>query len=361
MSGRPVGILGASGAVGRAAAHALRAAGVPLRLGCRRPEALPPGDRGAATAVDLTDPHRLAAFCAGCRLVLNCAGPSYLVRGLVGRAALQTGADYVDVSGDDPAHAELTAPGRAGPDRVAVLSAGTLPGLSALVPRLLAAEAGAAGGGGRLTVWAGGLERCGPTVAADLVLSLNAPGTTRTTRPGAPRTPPDTAALAFFPGTATARPAHSAEAERVAAALRLESGDWYTVFPGRRTGDLMTELGATAGRAVLPLDAAAARLAAAAEADLAGRRPYYRVVFRLAGAGREATAVLGTGDSCRLTGAVGALTVQAVLAGRVPPGVHYAADVLDPGPTMAALSALPGTAFELSRGRLRTAETAGAL
>lgn len=360
MSGGLVGVLGASGAVGRAASGILRDGGVPLRLGCRRPEALPAGS-ATVTGVDLTDPRGLAAFCAGCRIVLNCAGPSYRVRGLVGRAAREAGADYADVSGDAPAHAELAALAPAGRAWSAVLSAGTLPGLSGLIPRLLAAEAGAEHGGGRLTVWAGGLERCSPTVAADLVLSLEAPGAASPARPGGRHVVPDTAALAFFPGPATVRPAGSAEADRVAATLRLEYGDWYTVFPGHRVRDLMTTLSGASGHTVIPLESAAARLAAAAEVDLAGHRPYYRVVFRLSGPGREVTAVLGTDDSCRLTGAVGALAVRALLDGHVPPGVHYAADVLAPGPTVAAVAALPGVTVELSEGPLRAADTVGAL
>lgn len=360
MSGGPVAVLGASGAVGRAAADALRGAGVPLRLGCRRPPAPPPGECRDTVAVDLNDPRALAAFCAGSRIVVNCAGPSSLVRGLVGRAALEAGADYVDVSGDAAAHTELFAALPA-PGRTAVLSAGTLPGLSGLVPRLLAAEAGTEHGGGRLAVWAGGLERCSATVATDLVLSLGAPAAAVPAPAGGPRARPDTAGLAFFPGPATARPARSAEGERVARALRLEHGDWYTVFPGRRVADLMTGLGAAAVRGTVPLREAAARLAAAADVDLAGHRPYYRVVFRLAGPDHQATAVLGTGDSCRLTGEVAALAVRAVLAGRIRPGIHYAADVLDPGAALAAVSALPGVAFEVSRGPLRTADTVGAL
>ncbi|GAA2136233.1 saccharopine dehydrogenase NADP-binding domain-containing protein [Kitasatospora kazusensis] len=374
MTGRrPVGVLGGSGVVGRAAAAALRGLGVgPLRLGGRRPEAVAaaaaalPGGPAEAVVVDLADAGSLAAFCAGCSTVLNCAGPSYQVKGRVALAALAAGADYVDVAGDDPAYEQLRGAGLATLGRSAVLSAGLLPGLSGLLPRWLAGQR--PGEGGRLTVWAGGLERCSRTVAADLVLSLG----------GGPAEPPfgeplaawrdgrragralraeDAAQLPYFPGEVALQPYLSTEAERLAVALGLAGLDWYNVFPGRRVRAVLASL--AGGRA--PLDDAAGRLVRAAELDLTGRRPYYRMVFALDSPAGAVTAVLGTGDSYRVTAAVGALAVAATLAGEVPAGLHYAAEVLDPGAAVRRIAATPGVTLDVSYGPAELTDVVGAL
>lgn len=369
----PVGVLGASGVVGRAAAAALVGLGVErLRLGGRRIDAAAavaaglPAGTAQAVAVDLADAESLTAFCAGCVTVLNCAGPSYEVRGRVALAALAAGADYVDVAGDDPAHEQLRGAGLAALGRSAVLSAGMLPGLSGLLPRWLAARR--PGPGGRLTVWAGGLERCSRTVAADLVLSLGADpaglpfGESRAAwrdgrRVSRALCAQDAVELPFFPGTVALQPYLSTEAERSARALGLDALDWYNVFPGHRVRAVLAAL--AGGR--VALGAAAERLVTAAELDLTGRRPYYRIVFALETPAGAATAVLGTGDSYRLTAAVGALTVAATLAGEVPSGLHYAAEVLDPDTTVRRIAATAGVTLDVSHDPVELTAAVGAL
>jgi saccharopine dehydrogenase-like NADP-dependent oxidoreductase len=136
-----IGLLGGTGAVGRTAAERIAAWRLgPLRIGARdldRTRALAAELPGPAEAVsvDLGDPDTLAAFCAGCRIVVNCAGPSYHVLDTVARAALAAGADYVDIGGELAATDAL---GQAPPGRTAIFSAGVMPGLSGLLPRLLA-------------------------------------------------------------------------------------------------------------------------------------------------------------------------------------------------------------------------------
>ncbi|MFI0899078.1 saccharopine dehydrogenase NADP-binding domain-containing protein [Streptomyces sp. NPDC020983] len=366
-----VGVLGASGAVGADAVRALRAAGVgELRLGARRTAGLA-GQAAEVVAVDLERPDRLARFCADCTVVLNCAGPSYRVRGRVARAAVAAGADYVDVAGDEPAYADLSGLGLAGLGRRAVLSAGMLPGLSGLLPRWLAEQRQEGPHGGELTVWSGGLERCSRTVAADLVLSLG--GHAPDGRPpyGEPLAawragrresralqPRDDAELPSFPGPVALRPVLSAEAERLARALRLDRLDWFNVFPGRRVRDVLAALAGSGG----PTDEAAERLARACAMDLTGRRPYYRMVFAFrTAAGSAVTATLGTEDSCRLTGAVGALAVTETLAGRVPPGLHFAAEVLDPGRAAGLAGPAHGATLDVAHAPLEPAVVTGAL
>ncbi|MFB4193645.1 saccharopine dehydrogenase NADP-binding domain-containing protein [Streptomyces carpaticus] len=350
-----IAVLGASGEVGRHAVAALARAGVgPLLLGGRRPEAVSTEEAGPGArvmAVDATDPAALARFCAGSRLVLNCAGPSYLFKETVARAALAAGADYVDVLGDDPVAEALAAAGAPAAGRTAVLSAGTVPGLSVLVPRHVLALIGSGEPPATaLTVHAGGLERATPTVAADILLSLTTGGVggERFGHPLAAwrdgrreqrvlRTD-ESAEVPFYPGRVAVQPLLTAEIERLAASVPLERADWYNVFPGRRTRALFTAL------PTLPVDTpeqraeVIGRVIRASEADLAGADPYYRMVFTLSAPTWSRTAVVRAGDSYRLTGSVAALTVRALLAGRIPPGLHFAGDVLDPGEVVAELA-----------------------
>lgn len=334
-----IAILGASGTVGAAAVVWLRRLGIgPLRLGSRRP-------REGFVRVDATEPDSLAAFCQGTRVVLNCAGPSYRLLDRVARAAWAVGADYADVAGDGPAHRLLTA---CDPEteRVAVLSAGVLPGLSGLIPRWLAART--AGRPFGLVAHCGGLERCSTAAAADLLLSLPSAGGTSEhgeslaawragiRRPGVSRA--GTLTLEPFGGKVYRQPFLTAEADRLAAALGLSEMDWYNVYPGDRVhAVLASAIGADLADPEV-FETITARLRTAAEIDLAGRTPCYRLAFRLSTSDEQREVMVELADSYHATGWLGAQAARAVLAGQVKPGVHFAAEVLDPDVIVAALS-----------------------
>ncbi|MFJ3084334.1 saccharopine dehydrogenase NADP-binding domain-containing protein [Streptomyces halstedii] len=347
-----IGVLGAAGAVGRAAVRELRALGhTGLRLGGRTPSALQavagedPTGQDETVRADATAPDGLRAFTEGCAVVLNCVGPTYLLRATVASAALAAGAHCVDVAGDDPAAEDLLKDGDPARDgRTVVLSAGALPGLSSLLPRWLAGQG--LDGVTALTAYCGGLETCSPTVARDLMLSLTSGGAdgaaygealaaVRGGRrvPRALRTDEDTEHDGF-PGRVAVQPYLSGESERLADTLGLDRLDWYNVHPGPRVRALLNLLPGSLAAGDDPA-ALAERLILAAGLDLAGHRPYYVMDFALSGTASGAPATAGltlrAASSYRLTAAVGALAVDAVLRAGVPAGVHFARDVLDPG------------------------------
>lgn len=348
----PVAVLGASGVVGSAVTQMLRAAGVRnLRTGARDPRPLA-GTGSSVVAVDAEDPDSLSRFCAGTRLVVNCAGPSYLLLDRVGRAALAEGAHYVDVSGDGPAHHLLS--GLDLGDRVAVLSAGMLPGLANLVPHLIA-DGGLAGA--RLAVHAGGIERFSPAAAADLVLSVDgadgqgahwygealAAWRGGRTVPGALAALDDTE-VPYFPGRVATMPFLTADSVRLARATGLASLKWFNVFTGTQLRLALGRLRGRVSRDPAALACAVADITAAGEVDRAGQDPYYLMAFTLVSGATARTAVLRTPSSFRLTAATAVLAVRAVLDGHVPPGLHFADEVLDPHPTLQGvrkLGALP--------------------
>jgi hypothetical protein len=324
-----IGVLGATGRVGAAAARAL-APKHPVLLGGRRAEPLRTlaAELGADVhVVDLDDPSGLDAFAARCRVVVHCAAPAFGIGDRVARAAARAGADYVDVSGDALLCERLTVPPA---PRVAVLGAGVIPGLSALLPRWLSARTG---GIARLTGYAGGVEPCSPGVARDMLLSLDTggPGGAGYGEPlaawrGGRRVSralraEEDATAPLFPGRVALQPFLAAEAERLARGLGLDTLEWFNVHPGPHVRATMRRL------RTLDAERAVAELVRAAELDLAGQAPYHLMVFR---ADERHTLVVRSRDSYALTGTVAALAAVAVAGGQVKPGVHYACDALDP-------------------------------
>ncbi|MFD9895051.1 saccharopine dehydrogenase NADP-binding domain-containing protein [Amycolatopsis sp. NPDC059027] len=343
MTGPPlIGVVGGYGAVGATASRRiLRSAAARVRIGGRNltaarelvtTEPATSGPPAEAMAVDFTDGDSLARFCAGCRVVLNCAGPSYRIADRVARAAFAAGADYVDVGGYDATHKLLagTAPGR-----TAVLSAGVLPGLSGLLPRWLAGQY--PGRPRRLLCYMGGLDHFPPAGAADFLASLhNGFGESLAMWRGGARasralSPLPDAELPLFPEPVTALPYLSTEAERLGAALGLAELSWYNVYPGRQTlATLNRAHWQGAGEsAAMVLD-----LSRSAEVDLVGSEPYLVLLAQLDGEldGRPATRslLLRVREPYRLNGTIAARTALAVLGGEIGAGVHHADEALAP-------------------------------
>ncbi|AQZ63380.1 Putative reductoisomerase in siderophore biosynthesis gene cluster [[Actinomadura] parvosata subsp. kistnae] len=344
-----IGILGATGAVGRTAARRIAAYGLgPLRIGGRNltkaadlASTLPAPAH--AVRVDLNDPAGLAAFCAGCRIVVSCAGPTYQVLDTVARAAFAAGADYVDIGGELAAKDALTGDGVVG-DRTAVFSAGVMPGLSGLLPRLLAKGRPPR----RLDVYVGGAAVFTPLSAVDALL-------TRGPRFGEPmaawrdgRVAPGTLAplhqvrLPGFPVPVHAWPYLTTEAQTLATDTGAGEVRSYNVFVSNRLPEALAAAWAEAPDArpetLAPYAETVVRASLRDNADFGA---FYVMLFTARprpGAPPGPTRVLLTAvDSYALSGVVMALATRAVLSGAVPPGVHLAAEVLDPDATAAAL------------------------
>lgn len=328
MSG--VAVLGATGAVGRSTIAELTRWGVTgLRLGARRPGAVDsaglPDDTEIAP-VRWDDPDSLARFCAGRTVVVNCAGPAHLIGDRVARAALAAGAHYVDPGGEDlldrlPASA----------DRRVLVAAGMLPGLSALLPRLLAREFDRPVS---LLAYVGGIDRFTAGAAGDYLASLRngfgRPMTWWRHGRAVPAEPigPAPVEVPGFPGPVSVHPYLSAETERLAGGLGLEEVRWHNVFGGTRVPAALAV--AALGE---PDPGAVDDLIAAAERDLIGAEPYQLFVMRLDGyigqTWDSRTSVSRAADGYRLTAFVTALAVDAVLRELVPPGRWWTGETLD--------------------------------
>ncbi|MFO7594776.1 MAG: saccharopine dehydrogenase NADP-binding domain-containing protein [Desulfocurvibacter africanus] len=137
-----IGIMGGRGRVGSECLdYLLRETSHDIVIGGRtRPEeeSLWNRDGGRVSFLqgDLTRNDYLAGFCGACDIVVNCAGPSALIKDRVALAALEQGAHYVDPGGHNPLYHALTARrGELEAKRlIFVLATGILPGLSELFP-----------------------------------------------------------------------------------------------------------------------------------------------------------------------------------------------------------------------------------
>ncbi len=335
-----IGVLGGYGQVGRAAVAQLAAWGEsPVIVGGRHPERaveLP----GAADIeqLDVNDPVPLARFCRRCHVVVNCAGPSSLLLDRVAKVAWRSGADYVDAGGDDGLFRLLSGGNGAEPHRTAVLSAGLLPGLTGLLPRILSVDGIEEPSG--LVGYVGGLDRFTLTAATDYAASVaNGFGQSRAAWRDGHRvervlSPVTAMELPFFKDPVAAHPYLSTEMERAAASLNLRTVTFYNVFAGPHLGAALGQL-AGDGRAM------ATRLVEASELDTFGRDCYQRLVFQLDGTRRghpeTKTVVLSGSSAGELTATMVAMATVAITAGGVPPGVHFAADVVDPQDALARL------------------------
>lgn len=344
MSGM-IGILGVTGQVGRALVTQLPDdTGPRLRVGARDVQAAETWLVDAGTAaeaelmpVDVDDQAALTRFVAGCSVVVNCAGPSHRVLDRVGVTAAEAGADYVDPGGDQALRRMLVAAPAARPPFVGVLSAGMTPGLSGLVLRAAVADLDC---GASARVWAGGLGQLTPAAAEDY-LSVNDPAVGE---PAAawcdgrvvPRMlePVPDGELPPFPAVVSARPYLSAETVNIARESGLRDVSSYTVFDGARLpAALARARGAVAATALMR----------AAALDSAGRDPYQLIVVEARGCRDGVPAarrlVVRGRDASSLTGAVAGVVLAEVLGRRISPGVHTAADVLDPAATLRTLAA----------------------
>jgi hypothetical protein len=351
-------VLGATGAVGETCARRLAAHGVEtgasLRLGGRdrpRLEALAsdlPGDV-EVQPTDLLDDAALAAFCAGARVVASCAGPSYALLDRVARAAWAADADAVDIGGELGAVERLrSCPAPRIERRTAVFSAGVMPGLSGLLPRLLCKS----GPIRRLDSYVGGAQVFTRLSAVDGLL-------TRGEQFGAPSAiavrgevvrgrlaPLHDVSLPGFPARVHAWPYLTTEAQELARSEGIDEVRAYNVFVTNRLPTAMADAWAHLG-AEPQLDdvrAAAEAVVRAADADRQEHGQLYAMLFTArpspGGDPGPSRLVLTATDSYAVSGVVMAEAARQVADG-LPSGAWLAARALDPERMLRALRSDP--------------------
>jgi hypothetical protein len=364
-----IGIVGGSGAIGRLVAQRLSAGAYEVRIGNRHPgrhtepDALL-GRSAEYLYADANDEPSLHHFCTDCLAVVNCVGPSWNVSERIAQAALDAGAHYIDLSGDATLMLRLVGLDLESRRRTAVLSAGLMPGLSGLLPRYLATEFDAPQ---RLTAYVAILDRFSHGAAADYLAGLDQSEPCAAWRAGARARQAlrrlNDVDLPFFTARVAAYPYLNDEAERTARHLALDESDWYAVFEGRHVPAMLTRFATAKPCDEFALGRGVAELMDAAALDVAGRAPYQRLLFELAGAaaGRQSkkSLVLWGTSTPRITAAVAALATEAAVHGDIAFGAHFADDVLDPTAVVLALRSPPYCVqIDIAEGSLASAAAA---
>lgn len=127
-----IGIVGGSGAVGKTAVSQLINDGYECIVSYRSREIESPDIKSKCECIklDIYDDEAVRNFCKRCGLILNCAGPSYIIGSKVAEIALNEKCKYVDAFGvtifNDDNIRKLCS------NEVCILGAGSVPGLSGI-------------------------------------------------------------------------------------------------------------------------------------------------------------------------------------------------------------------------------------
>lgn len=334
MRKKPViALTGATGAVGR---HVLKslAPRAHVRAGYRHlpSQRLPNVEYHC---FDLSDDRALRAFCRDADLIINCAAPGHLIGDSVARVAIEHGIDYLDPGGDDTLYAavkgKIVGPGRC------IVSAGMLPGLSGLLPRLLMS------GMTRITDIQGYMLSSEPFShggAADFLASFSSnyglAGLSLQQGTLQPCQVVNNCRLPLARSAAQALPFITSEWQRLAADYAIPQARWFNLFvPGEMTQWLNTR------RSNNDMESDVEQLMALSLADCTGRPSEHVMAVEVSGeiAGKPLTRtrVVKVRYGSELTAAVTAYCAQLCLTQQLPSGLHYAAEILPPDETLKEL------------------------
>ncbi len=364
MRDATIGVIGASGATGRVVAEELAARGAgALVLAGRDPARVRAAVAGAdaVRAVDVFDGRSLAALCADCDVVVNCAGPSAAVRDRVARAAVAAGAHYVDPGGDEEVVADLVDRWGEPAERglATIFYAGWIPGLSGILVRWVDSVARASGVAveavdlfcGDSNVWSDtGFEDALSLFSrypGPFGYSRGAVVERRLAQPSAWRR----VALPDPIGGRLAFMCFMSELREFARGSDADVACWVAPLGSPLTGAAMAAGAALVG----PRPHVAARLLRAATArDARSGRPASgigvlaaRAAGRRDGAPARAAVTVVERRHYRITGLVCAIGVEMLLDGRLSEhGCRYLCDVVDPGAFMDELAGR-GVAWQL--------------
>lgn len=123
-----VGVLGYGGEAGQHLISYLRNQ-YPIKCGQRVMTGTSQDSDIEFVQVDICDKIQLNEFCKGCRIIVNCAGPSYYLSRKVADVAYENHINYVDLFGIDipkGRHIEK--------NNTTIIGAGSIPGLSGILP-----------------------------------------------------------------------------------------------------------------------------------------------------------------------------------------------------------------------------------
>lgn len=142
---KDIGILGATGFVGKGVLSALGKKGYTLLIGARNVQQMECIKKQLCSdieimRIDVFDPVQLETFCSRCDAIINCTSPASVVGTRVIRECVKQGIDYIDPYGEDSVEKYATENHKIIRDKGSriILAAGTYPGLSEVLFRYVA-------------------------------------------------------------------------------------------------------------------------------------------------------------------------------------------------------------------------------
>jgi hypothetical protein len=193
--------------------------------------------------VDTEDEKSLEQFCDGCDLVINCAGPSFLIGDKIVKCAANKGVSYIDAFGANLLENKINE-SKYKNDIVTVISAGVFPGFSAMLVKWLANKFDKVE---NLVAYFGGQERCSWSATMDLLLSTkynfgvanaeycNGEIVKNASING------DSTELPGVPQKVYLQKFLSSESIRIANELKIGKLEWYSIISDKLIYDNLTE------------------------------------------------------------------------------------------------------------------------
>lgn len=336
-----VGILGYGGEVGRTAKEYLYGKCF-LRCGQRNKNYEAKNDSFIEyVEVDIFKEEELIKFCTGCDIVLNCSGPSYVIGDRVAKIAYKVGAKYVDAFGADYLE-ELISEYKG----TYILSAGSFPGLSGILPRWLKNK-GDFDYINSLEIFAGGEEKCSKGAIADLLLS-SVKGF------GVPNgyykkgaickshiDSREKVSILGFEKDVYTQEYINKEIIRLAKLLNIEEAHWYNTQINKEIQDMTSKacIRLLVDNKQGVLEEIVDKLMQDANKEI--KESWYSVSIKMRGIskGKEIikNLILKSDDSYRISGLICALVVEQIIENKIREGIHWAFEVLDPKITIDTL------------------------
>jgi hypothetical protein len=341
-----IGVLGCGGALGHIACNVLKR-NCKIRGGQRRrPEGMEADSNFQWVKTDLYNEEELYEFCKGCDVILNCAGPSYLVGDRVALAAAKANAIYIDTFGAGPLENSLLKKGL-DKEGVFVISAGSFPGLSGILPRWLAEQEFESIFS--MLSFAGGREHCSTCAGLDLLLSSvsNYGISGAFMKNGSVVRALDNISekvyIPFLKEEVYKQKFLNDETIKLYKLLQLKEAYWYNIIVDKAVNDAILKSYAklSMDRSDNVLREAIDELCAAADMALWGKNPWYVMTTELQGEKRgrliRKRCILRSKSSYELSGVVAAAAVETVIKHKTKKGIYWAFEVLDPVETVERL------------------------
>lgn len=301
-----IALLGAGGKIGRVIAEQLQKhlPDAPIRRGCRK---LPDRRQEAWRQVDIRDRESLACFLDDTGLIINAAGPSGELSGIVAEYAAAHQLPLIDV-GDHDWYRENE--GRH-LEQPILYACGAVPGVMGLLPRFMAGDFAEVSG---LAIYYSIHEAMTETAAADMTekFRMNDQGS----RPPAAVTQPE--AVPFLGEQVYCYRFTDDESARVEKLCGIQSGEWYMV---REQDDLERVLQENQGDRQALITA----LCRVSRANTQGRKSYLRFVVSMQGTDgqgeKAATCFAQSSSQSELSGKAAAAAAITVLEHQARPGL----------------------------------------